>query len=52
MTLVLLALLSLTIFLSFGGPLPFCFGLAMMVMHFCGDITMKGALMYLSLIHI
>ena len=46
MTLVLLALLSLTIFLSFGGPLPFCFGLAMMVMHFCGDITMKGALMY------
>ena len=46
MTLALLALLSLTIFLSLGGPLPFCFGLAMMVMHFCGDITMKGALMY------
>ena len=46
MEIVILALLALTLFLSFGGPLPFCFGLAMMIMHYLGDITMKGVLMY------
>jgi len=46
MSLFLLSLVALTILLSLGGPLPFCFGLAMMVMNLFGDVTMKGALMY------
>lgn len=46
MSLFLLSLLALTLFLSIGGPLPFCFGLSMMIMNLLGDATMKGALMY------
>jgi C4-dicarboxylate transporter DctM subunit len=44
--LLLISLLALTAFLSLGGPLPFCFGLAIMIMHYFGGITMKGMLMY------
>lgn len=46
MGLFLLSLLALTLLLSLGGPLPFCFGLSMMIMNLLGDATMKGALMY------
>ncbi|MFA0889806.1 MAG: TRAP transporter large permease [Synergistales bacterium] len=43
---VLISMLALTVFLSIGGPLPFCFGLSLMVMHFIGGVSMKGMLMY------
>lgn len=46
MEVVLIALLVLTLYLSIGGPMPFCFGAALMVMHYVGHMTMKGMLMW------
>lgn len=46
MDVVIIAMLCLTLYLSMGGPLPFCFGLALAVMHFLGGVSMKGMLMY------
>ncbi|MDL2264265.1 TRAP transporter large permease [Synergistaceae bacterium OttesenSCG-928-I11] len=46
MEIVFLALGGLALLLTLGGPLPFCFGLGLMVMHYLGGITMKGVLMY------
>lgn len=40
------SLLVLTVFLSFGTPIPFCFACAMAIMHFFGDVSMAGVLMY------
>ncbi|MEB8385895.1 TRAP transporter large permease [Rhodobacteraceae bacterium KMM 6894] len=38
----LLAIAVLVILLTLGVPLPYCFGGALMVMVFVGDVTMKG----------
>ena len=37
----LLAIAILVITLTLGVPLPYCFGAALMVMYFIGDVTMK-----------
>lgn len=42
----LLAVAVLVILLTFGVPLPFCFGGALMVMSFVGDMSMKGNMMW------
>ena len=45
-TVSLLALAMLVLMLSFGVPLPFCFGGALMVMVFLGGATMKGTMVW------
>ncbi|UES56313.1 TRAP transporter large permease subunit [Roseibium aggregatum] len=42
----LLAILVLVITLTLGVPLPWCFGAALMVMYFVGDVTMKGMVLW------
>lgn len=42
----LLAILVLVITLTLGVPLPWCFGAALMVMYFIGDVTMKGMVLW------
>ncbi|WP_024372932.1 TRAP transporter large permease subunit, partial [Vibrio natriegens] len=42
----LLAVSVLVVLLTFGVPLPFCFGGALMVMSFVGDMSMKGNMMW------
>lgn len=42
----MLALAVLVVMLSFGVPLPYCFGGALMVMTLIGDATMKGTMMW------
>ena len=42
----LLAIGVLVIFLTLGVPLPFCFGGALMVMYFVGDVIMKGNILW------
>lgn len=46
MEIVLLSLGALVLLLTLGGPLPICFALGVFSMHYFGDITMKGVLMY------
>uniref|UniRef100_UPI003513CBF1 TRAP transporter large permease subunit n=1 Tax=Roseibium sp. TaxID=1936156 RepID=UPI003513CBF1 len=41
-----LAILVLVITLTLGVPLPWCFGAALMVMYFIGDVTMKGMVLW------
>lgn len=45
-TVSLIALGILVIMLSFGVPLPFCFGGALMVMVFLGGAAMKGTMVW------
>jgi tripartite ATP-independent transporter DctM subunit len=45
MNVVLIAFIVLVLYLSLGGPLPLCFGAALMVMHFVGGIEMQGLIM-------
>ncbi|BCS95717.1 C4-dicarboxylate ABC transporter permease [Desulfoluna limicola] len=45
-TVSLIALGLLVIMLSFGVPLPFCFGGALMTMVFMGGATMKGTMVW------
>jgi C4-dicarboxylate transporter, DctM subunit len=45
-TIPLIALAVLVVMLSFGVPLPYCFGGALMVMTLIGDATMKGTMMW------
>jgi tripartite ATP-independent transporter DctM subunit len=42
----LLAIAILVITLTLGVPLPYCFGAALMVMYFIGDVTMKGMMLW------
>ncbi len=42
----LLAIAILVITLTLGVPLPYCFGAALMVMYFIGDVTMKGMVLW------
>ncbi|MDT8327086.1 MAG: TRAP transporter large permease [Roseovarius sp.] len=42
----LLAIAVLVLFLTLGVPLPYCFGGALMVMYFIGDVTMKGNMLW------
>jgi len=42
----LLSILVLVITLTLGVPLPWCFGAALMVMYFIGDVTMKGMVLW------
>lgn len=42
----LLAIALLVITLTLGVPLPYCFGSALMVMYFMGDVTMKGMMLW------
>ena len=42
----LLAIALLVITLTLGVPLPYCFGSALMVMYFLGDVTMKGMMLW------
>lgn len=42
----LLAILVLVITLTLGVALPWCFGAALMVMYFVGDVTMKGMVLW------
>lgn len=42
----LLAIAVLVITLTLGVPLPYCFGGALMVMYFIGDVTMKGMVLW------
>ena len=46
MGIVLLSMGALALLLTLGGPLPLCFAFGILVMHYLGDITMKGVLMY------
>ena len=46
MDIAIIAMICLTLYLSVGGPLPFCFGLALAVMHFMAGVSMKGMLMF------
>jgi len=46
MDVAIIAMIFLTLYLSIGGPLPYCFGLALMVMHFGAGVSMNGMLMY------
>lgn len=45
MTVVFLAFFVLILYLSVGGPLPLCFGAALMAMYHVGGVNMKGLLM-------
>ncbi|MEJ2002626.1 MAG: TRAP transporter large permease subunit [Maritimibacter sp.] len=42
----LIAIAILVITLTLGVPLPYCFGAALMVMYFIGDVTMKGMMLW------
>lgn len=42
MEIAFLAIAVLVVTLTLGVPLPWCFGSALMVMYFVGDVTMKG----------
>ncbi|AQS47221.1 C4-dicarboxylate ABC transporter permease [Thioclava sp. JM3] len=42
----LLAVAALVILLTLGVPLPYCFGGALMVMYFVGDVIMKGNVLW------
>lgn len=42
----LFAIGALVITLTLGVPLPWCFGAALMVMYFIGDVTMKGMIIW------
>lgn len=42
----LLAIAVLVVTLTLGVPLPYCFGSALMVMYFIGDVTMKGMVLW------
>lgn len=42
----LLAIAVLVVTLTLGVPLPYCFGSALMVMYFVGDVTMKGMVLW------
>ncbi|MBW8635597.1 TRAP transporter large permease [Hoeflea sp. WL0058] len=42
----LLAIAALVLTLSLGVPLPWCFGAALAVMYFIGDVTMKGMVLW------
>ena len=42
----LLAFIVLVILLSFGVPLPYCFGAGLMVMTLVGDASMKGMMLW------
>ncbi|MEM5581566.1 MULTISPECIES: TRAP transporter large permease [unclassified Roseibium] len=42
----LLAIALLVVTLTFGVPLPWCFGAALMTMYFIGDVTMKGMVLW------
>lgn len=42
----LFAIAVLVILLTLGVPLPYCFGGALMVMYFIGDVTMKGNILW------
>lgn len=42
----LLAIAVLVLTLTLGVPLPYCFGAALMVMYFIGDVTMKGMMLW------
>ena len=42
----LFAIAILVITLTLGVPLPYCFGAALMVMYFIGDVTMKGMMLW------
>ncbi len=46
MTFALVSLSILVILLSFGIPLPFCFGAALMYMNLVADVSMKGMMMW------
>lgn len=41
-----IALAAIVLYIFMGGPIPFCFGLALMIMHYVGGIGMKGLLMF------
>ena len=41
-----LAIGALVVTLTLGVPLPWCFGAALMVMYFIGDVTMKGMVLW------
>jgi len=45
-TVSLIALAALVFMLSFGVPLPYCFGGGLMVMYFLGGATMKGTMLW------
>lgn len=42
----IIAILTLVTYLLMGGALPFCFGAALLVMHFVGDVSVNGMLMW------
>lgn len=42
----LFAIAVLVLFLTLGVPLPYCFGGALMVMYFAGDVTMDGMIVW------
>ncbi|MEQ9246716.1 MAG: TRAP transporter large permease, partial [Nitratireductor sp.] len=42
----LLAIAVLVVLLTFGVPLPWCFGAALMVMSLVGGVTMKGNILW------
>lgn len=42
----LIAIAVLVVTLTLGVPLPYCFGAALMVMYFIGDVTMKGMMLW------
>ena len=42
----LMAIGMLVATLTIGVPLPWCFGAALMVMYFIGDVTMKGMILW------
>ncbi len=42
----LLSVAVLVILLTFGVPLPYCFGGGLMVMYFLGDVVMKGNMLW------
>jgi tripartite ATP-independent transporter DctM subunit len=46
MSAVLISLLVVVVFLTFGVPLPFCFGGGLMVMSILGGATMKGMMLW------
>ncbi len=46
MTFALISLAILVVLLSFGVPLPFCFGAALMYMNLVAEVSMKGMLMW------
>ena len=42
----LLAIAVLVLTLTLGVPLPYCFGSALMIMYFLGDVTMRGMMLW------